>query len=200
MSTQYKPNDKYFQKAKKLGYRARSVFKLEEIQEKFRVIKYNDLVLDLGACPGSWSQYVSDLVGEKGRVIAVDLQPMEFFEEDNIEIFEQDVFNLDNKFYEQILEMNGKKKFDVIVADLAPNTTGVKDIDIQNSLDLNYKVLEVVKKHLKKGGYLVSKVFQGDGTSLLFRDFKRYFGRVNIHKPKACRQRSYETFIVAKNK
>lgn len=196
MSKQYQPNDPYAQKAQQKGYRARSVFKLEEIQERYHLIRAGDKVLDLGAAPGSFSQLATKIVGEKGVVIGVDLKPIKPFKNRkwNFHSYEADIFK--NEVYEQIEKDHQIKKFDVIVSDLAPSTTGIASVDAGRSFELNEKVLEVAQKYLKKGGYLVMKAFPGSEHSRLLQLTKAQFKLHKIFVPKAVRQSSREVYVI----
>lgn len=186
--------DKYSIEARKQGYRARSVFKLEEIQEKFKLIKSGDNVLDLGAAPGSFLQYISKIVGEKGGAIGIDLQEIESLRLSNVKIYVGDIF--DDRVYKQIdIDL-----FDVITSDLAPKTSGVAFMDAGRSLDLNLKVLEVCEKHLKKGGNAVMKILPGFSEGELVGPAKGMFKQVRKVRPKAIRKSSGESYIVCLNK
>ncbi len=190
----FDPNDKYFKRAKEEGYRARSVFKLEEIQEKFKLIKSGDNVLDLGAAPGSFLQYISKIVGERGSAVGVDLQKIESLKFSNVKTYVGDVF--DDKVYTKI----GIDQFDVITSDLAPKTSGVAFLDGGRSLDLNLKVLEVCEKHLKKGGNALMKILPGFSESELVGPAKGMFKQVRKVRPKAIRKSSGESYIVCLKK
>ena len=186
--------DKYFQRAKEEGYRARSVFKLEEIQERFKIIRLGDNVLDLGAAPGSFLQYIAKVVGEKGSAVGIDLQEIESFKESNIKTYVGDIF--DDNSYSQI----NVDKFDVITSDLAPKTSGVAFMDGGRSLDLNLKVLEVCEKHLKKGGNAIMKILPGFNEGELVSPTKELFKQVKKFRPKAIRKSSGESYIVCLKK
>lgn len=194
MSKQFNIQDKYSIEAREQGYRARSVFKLEEIQEKFKLIKSGDNVLDLGAAPGSFLQYISKIVGEKGSAIGIDLQEVESFKESNIKTYVGDIF--DDKVYEHM----NIKQFDVITSDLAPKTSGVAFMDGGRSLDLSLKVLEVCEKHLKKGGNAVMKILPGFNEGELVGPAKKMFRQVRKVRPKAIRKSSGESYIVCLKK
>jgi len=192
--SKFDPNDKYFKRAKEEGYRARSVFKLEEIQDRFKLIKSGDNVLDLGAAPGSFLQYIAKIVGKRGSAVGVDLQKIESFKESNIETFVGDIF--DDKVYSQI----DIDKFDVITSDLAPKTSGVAFMDGGRSLDLNLKVLEICEKHLKKRGSVLMKILPGFNEGELVGPAKIMFKQVKKVRPKAIRKSSGESYIVCLRK
>ena len=190
----YQPQDRFFQKAKDEGYRARSVFKLEEIQKRFHFIKSGDRVLDLGAAPGSFMQFIRKIVGEKGLVIGIDLTSIKPFKQSNIKSYVGDIF--DESVYEKIMNENDVSVFDVITSDLAPATTGIKSVDAGRSFQLNEQVLEVAKKHLKPGGHVVIKAFPGADHSQLIALAKKQFKQVKPFKPEAVRKSSREVYLI----
>ena len=196
MAKPYIVRDKYFQRAKQMNLRARSAFKLEEIQKKFKLIKAGDVVADLGAAPGSWSQMLSQWV-EKGRVLALDLQEIEPLAK-NVAIYQMDI--TDQKAIESIgiQNMDGcaNGRVDGVVADLAPKTTGQHDVDAYHSAELNHAVLDFCEQYLKKNGYLITKIFQGQEFQEVVSRAKKLFKKVKCFKPPACRDRSRETYII----
>jgi 23S rRNA (uridine2552-2'-O)-methyltransferase len=184
----------YFQRAKKEGYRARSAYKLKQIQDKFHVIHRGDTVVDLGAAPGSWSQVLVHFVGAKGRVIALDLQAMEPIK--GVTILQGDLTDLDvQKQLRQLTE----GRCNLVVSDAAPSTTGIKLRDHVLSIELARAAFSVAQNILVPGGNMVLKVFQGEDLPPLIRDVKTQFHPVKIHTPPATRNESWETFIVAQN-
>ncbi len=193
MSKPYQPRDKYFQKAKEEGYRARSAYKLDAIQKKFHIIRPGDQVLDLGAAPGSFMQFASKIVGEKGIIVGIDLKPIKSFNCPNMQTFEGDIF--DEAVYDGI----DVSLFDVITSDLAPATTGIKSVDAGRSFQLNEQVLRVAEKHLKKDGHVVMKAFPGADHSELIRLTKKQFKTVKLFKPDAVRKSSREVYVVGLN-
>jgi 23S rRNA (uridine2552-2'-O)-methyltransferase len=198
MPKAYTPNDKYFYKAKEAGFRARSVFKLEEIQSRFKLVKKGDKILDLGAAPGSFLQSLSPLVGEQGVVIGIDLQPIASLKLKNVLTFIGDIHKTAG--WDQYLIKLHINKFDVITADVAPKTTGIKDVDHYHSVELNEQVLAIAKQFLKPGGSLVTKIFTGEDFDQFVKQMKEFFGKVNCYKPKATRDRSREIYIIAQKK
>ena len=194
----YNPHDKYFEQAKQQGYRARSVFKLKEIQDKFRLIKSGNKVLDLGAAPGSFMQLIKKLVGDNGLVIGVDLQSIKPFKKNNIKCYEGDIF--DEKIYQKIEKDTGVSQFDVITSDLAPATTGIKAVDAGRSFQLNEQVLSVAEKYLKPGGSVILKTFPGADQDNLIAITKKLFKKFRIFKPKAVRKSSREVYVVGSQK
>lgn len=182
----------YFQKAKQEGYRARSAYKLLQIQEKFRIIRRGDVVVDLGAAPGSWSQVTVKLVGNKGRVIALDLQAIEPIP--GVTVLQGDM--TDPAVQTQVIEMAGGRAH-VVLSDAAPSTTGVKLRDHVLSIELGYAALAVAKNLLIPSGKLVIKVFEGEDLPALLHEVKMAFHPVKVHTPPATRNESWESFIVA---
>lgn len=193
MSKPYVVQDPYFQKAKARGLRARSAFKLEEIQEKFHVVKTGHVVADLGAAPGSFAQVLSKWVGAKGRVVAVDLTLIEPLAP-NVEIHQADI--TDARMMGKIFGPPPRRSLDGVLADLAPKTSGIHDADAYHSAELNHAVLDFCERFLKPGGYVVTKIFQGEEFAEVVVRAKRLFKNVKCFKPAACRDSSRETYIV----
>ena len=181
----YQRKDKFFNKAKKEGYLARSAYKLLEINDKYKVIKSTDRVLDLGSSPGSWVQVLLKLKIKK--ITAVDINNIKIKHE-NIEFIKVD-----------IRDVNLKGKYDVVLSDLAPKTSGVKNIDIEGSLDLTEMAFEIAKKYLKNDGNFIAKVFMGKGFDSLLKEIKTDFKQCKTYKPKAVRKSSKEVYIIGVN-
>ena len=188
------PNDYFAQKAKAQGLLARSAFKLEAINEKFSILQAGQVVLDLGAAPGSWLQVASSIVGPEGQVVGVDLSPIKFAAP-NLITFQMDI--LDPGII-KILE--SYSPFDVIISDLAPKTTGIKDRDQALSLELDQQVINLAQNLLRVGGDVIIKIFQSPDTKRFVREISRLFKTVHTYKPPASRDRSFETYIIALNK
>ena len=184
--------DQYFQKAKKEGYRARSAYKLIQIQDKFHIIRRRDTVIDLGAAPGSWSQVITKLVGNRGRVIAVDLQEIEPIQ--GVTILQADM--TDPEVHAQLIAMT-HGRCNVVVSDAAPSTTGVKLRDHVLSMELANAAFTLAQHLLVPGGNMVLKVFQGEDLPAVIKDVKQHFHPVKVHTPPATRNESWEAFIVA---
>lgn len=187
--------DKWAALAKEKGYPARSVFKLKEIQEKFKIIKPGFIVLDLGASPGSWSQFSCEIVGPEGKVIGIDLEPVKFRSK-LFTFLQKDVFELTKKDFEDL----GISEFDVILSDMAPKTTGIEETDHLRSVALVLKALELCKELLKKGGAGVIKIFDGPELPKVRKEFEKIFRSVKIFRPKATRKGSKELFIIGLNR
>ena len=190
-----KIKDHYFHKAKRDGYVARSAYKLEEIDKKHRILRNGNLVLDLGCSPGSWLQYASRKVGEKGQVLGVDLQTVQLSLPQNVKVIQADIFEMTVND----LEMNGGM-VDVILSDMAPKTTGIRDTDAQRSYALNQQVLELSGDLLRPQGTLLVKAFQGAPLEQLRREFSSIFAQVKLCKPKSSRSESVEIFLLGLNK
>jgi len=187
-----KKKEHYYKKAKKKGYRARSAYKLLQINEKHHVISQGDTVIDLGCAPGGWSQVALEIVGEKGTVIAVDIARTEPI--DGITFIRGDAAKEETK--KKILE--AAEDVDVVISDMSPNITGHYSMDHARSVDLAEIALELASGTLRRGGNFVVKVFQGDMFKAYFDDVKSKFRFVKGHSPAASRKSSSEIYIVAK--
>ena len=190
-----KIKDHYFHKAKGDGYVARSAYKLEEIDKKNRLLRLGNLVLDLGCSPGSWLQYAASRVGEKGQVLGVDLQEVKLSLPKNVKVLQADIFEMTVKD----LEINGGM-VDVILSDMAPKTTGIRDTDAQRSFALNQQVLELSGGLLRPHGILLVKAFQGAPLEKLRSEFSNSFAQVKLCKPKSSRSESVEIFLLGLSK
>lgn len=194
MTKPFQVQDKYFQLAKEQGYRARSAFKLLDIQEKYHVIHKGDKVVDLGAAPGSFLQVIEELVGGAGDAVGFDLQEIEAFDEENIHVYVQDIMDKEGVFAR--LEELGISKVDVVTSDLAPKTSGIRDLDQGRSAELTDQAFFIATRLLKKGGNFVGKIFEGEEMQTLLKHMKKRFRRVSVYKPPSSRDRSFETFII----
>ena len=190
-----KIKDHYFHKAKRDGYVARSAYKLEEIDKKHRLLRKGNLVLDLGCSPGSWLQYAAGKVGEQGQVLGVDLQTVKLSLPKNVKVLQADIFEMTVKDF----EMNGGM-VDVVLSDMAPKTTGIRDTDAQRSYALNQQVFELSGDLLRPHGTLLVKAFQGAPLEQLRREFSSSFAQVKLCKPKSSRSESLEIFLLGLNK
>jgi len=174
------------------GYRARSAYKLIEIDEKFKIFKNGISVIDLGASPGSWSQYIARTV-KSGRLVSVDLKNMEAIE--NIIQIKGDFTDLESQ--EKIKGLF-KSKVDVVVSDMAVNTTGIKDIDAIYTGELAMEAMNFSREMLVKEGRFVSKIFLGSSFNEIVALGKKIFKEVKVFKPKSSRKESKESFIICK--
>lgn len=189
----YNPKDYYFQKAKSESYAARSIFKLQEINERFKVLKPGYKVLDLGAAPGSWSQYASIQVGKQGRVLGLDLQPIKLTLPNAIFV-EADIRQAD---LPSIMSEKGvSPPFDVVLSDMAPKTTGVRITDQTRSLELCELALSAAERFLRPRGGFVCKLFHGEEFEVFRRLLRERFGKVEILRPKSTRKESKEIFFI----
>ena len=189
-------DDPYVKKAWQEGYRARAAYKLTELQEKYHFLKPHQVVVDLGAAPGSWCQVAHKFIGKKSIIIALDLLAIDPIE---------NVITLQGDFTsEAILELlqaelkarHQTKKIDVVLSDMAPNMSGSKTADQAQSMYLVELAFDFAKTHLKKGGALITKVFQGRDLDTLIVEAKKQFTKVHLCKPDAPRDRSAEHFLV----
>ncbi len=192
-----KINDHYSQKAKKENYPARSVYKLEEIQKKYKILKKGQRILDLGCHPGSWSLFASKTAGNKGSVVGVDIQTTDIpTQKDHAEIHW-----LCYDVYSEELVSCLKKQwngFHVVLSDMAPRTTGNRFSDHQHSLRLARRVLEITCLLLHKNGTLYVKVFQGEDFPEYVKECKKLFQTVKVFKPDSSRQESREVFLIGR--
>jgi len=186
-------DDHYVKQAQKQGLRSRAVFKLEEIQKRDNLLKRGQTVVDLGAAPGGWSQYATEVVGDDGRVIACDILEMdpiagvEFLQGD---FREESVLNA-------LLERVGDDKVDVVMSDMAPNFSGNPNVDIPRSMYLVELALDMCHQVLARHGAFVVKVFQGEGSEAFLREVRKAFKVVKVRKPDSSRARSREVYLVA---
>ncbi|HMQ10867.1 MAG TPA: RlmE family RNA methyltransferase [Oligoflexia bacterium] len=187
--------DYYYKKAKQEGHVARSVYKLEEIDQKFKLIKKGQVVMDLGAAPGSWTNYVAQKIGNKGKLVALDLNPLNIACPNNVYFYQQDINCLN---YADILDQYGA--FDLVISDMAPQTTGIKNRDHFLSIELCLMALNVAKEVLKNTGNFVCKYFQGSDEQALVKACKDVFKTVKVFKPEASQKASKELFLVAINR
>lgn len=184
--------DRFFHKAKAEGFLARSAFKLDELQKKYRLMKLGDFVLDLGASPGAWSQIAVKAVGEQGRVVGLDLKLVNF-SAPNAKFYQMDAFQFDP----QILE---GREINCLLSDMAPNTTGIRNVDQARSAQLCEQVTQLAQKYLKTGGHLVMKVFEGPEAERLLKATEKQFQSSKRIKPEAVRKGSFETYFVGLGK
>ena len=193
----YNKKDHFYHKAKEENFAARSIYKLEEIDQKFRIIKAGMQVLDLGAAPGSWSQYLSTKVGEKGRVLGVDLIPVGLTLP-NAVFIHADLrdLNLEKIF----LENNFVPPFDGVFSDMAPRTTGIRVTDQARSTELCELALHISDRFLKPGGNFVCKFFHSDDFTELKKQIDSRFGKVEVLRPKSTRKESKEIFLIGISK
>lgn len=187
--------DPYVQRARRDGWRSRAVYKLEQINDKERILRPDMLIVDLGSAPGSWSQYATEKLKARVRVVAVDLLQMDAIP--GVEFIQGDF--TENAVYEQLCDAIGDGKADLVMSDMAPNITGTKSVDQPRSMYLVELALEMARQVLRPGGSFICKLFQGEGFDALVKDARRTFERVRVMKPAASRAGSREVYLVARN-
>ena len=193
----YNPRDHYYYKAKDENYAARSVFKLEEINTKYKIFRPGQTVLDLGASPGSWSQFSSQKVGDKGRVLGVDLSPVNV-KLPNAVFIQADLRDLN---LESVFQEHGfNPPFDLVLSDMAPKTTGIRMTDQARSMELCELALDVALRFLKKDGHFVCKLFHSDDFTKLRNEIRKHFAKCEAVKPDSTRKISKEIFLVGISK
>ena len=186
-------DDEFVKRSQKEGYRSRAVYKLQEIDEKDHLLKAGMTVIDLGAAPGSWCEYLVRKLKGKGRIIALDILPMEPME--GVEIIEGDF--LEDEVFEQLLSTLGDSQPDLVISDMAPNMSGQQAIDIPRAMYMSELALDLSVQVLKPGGGLLVKLFQGEGFDDYIKTVKQQFNRVVMRKPRASRDRSREIYMLA---
>lgn len=185
-----RPQDHWGRKARREGYAARSVYKLEEIDRRVRLFRPGMKVLDLGAFPGSWTTYAANRVAPDGRVLGLDIQPPRGAVPPNAEMRRQDVMAPD-------LETSlGSERWDVVISDMAPATSGNRFVDQSRSYALVARAIEIADRVLAPGGHFVAKIFQGPDFEEALRALRARFEDVKVIKPPATRSESIETFLV----
>ncbi len=194
MPQRYTPNDKWSQRAAAEGYRARSVYKLMELDVKFRLLRPGMTVIDIGAAPGSWLQYEAERVGDKGKAIGFDIQEIEPVAA-NVTTHVLDVN--DTQMLLAILEQEHAMRPHLVLSDIAPSTTGVKDVDQWRSVELSQAVLDLAQILLTDGGRCVVKVFRGSDFDEFIVKAKREWRDVRIATAQASRDRSREVYVIA---
>ena len=187
--------DPYVQQARRDGWRSRAVYKLEQINDKERLLKKGMLCVDLGAAPGSWSQYVTEKLDSDVRIVAVDLLPMDALA--SVEFILGDF--TEDAVLDAMRAAIGNAPVDLVMSDMAPNISGNRAVDQPRSMYLVELALELCKEVLRPGGDFVCKLFQGEGTDEYIAAVRASFKRVKAIKPKASRSGSREVYLVARN-
>lgn len=186
--------DPFVQEARRGGHRSRAVFKLQELDEREGLLRPGRTVLDLGAAPGGWSRYAARRVSPGGRVIALDLLPMEPLA--GVELIEGDF--REEAVLRRLLDCLGGTRADVVLSDMAPNMSGSRAVDQPRAMHLAELALELCGEALAPGGDLLVKVFQGEGFPAYQQALRRVFGRVSTRKPRASRARSAEVYLLGR--
>lgn len=192
----YSKQDSFALKAKKLGYRSRAALKLKEITNKDGLIKKGTNILDLGCSPGGWSQICAEIVGKKGVVVGIDLKQVDLVE--GVTFIQDDIAN----FSKELLEKHGVRtnRFDLVLSDMAPNISGIKERDEAQMLELIISIKSITEEFLSKNGSLLVKVFHGEAHENLMNYVKSNFQKVRIRKPSASRPNSSELYVLGKGK
>jgi len=183
----------YTLKAREEGYPARSVYKLKEMDENLRLIRKGDVVLDFGAAPGSWLLYIADKIGSTGTVLGVDIADIEVPERPNMSFIKKDILEITAEDL-----ATWRRKCDVVVADLAPKTSGVASADVGKSLELSKKAFEIAKIVLKPRGNFISKIFEGEEVADFVKEVEKSFKVLKRVRPQAVIKHSKEFYIVGK--
>lgn len=191
----YQPKDAFYRKAKQEGYRSRAAYKLKELARRFRLIKPGDRVLDLGAAPGGWLQVAAELAGPKGRIVAIDLQPIAPLGGANVVVLQGDATTAESKAKVKEALRGGA---DCVLSDLAPRLSGIRDADISRSLELVRMAHGVARELLGPGGSFVAKTFAADELRDFFAELKRDFASVERTRPEATRKGSSEIYFCAR--
>ena len=191
------PKDTFYKKAKLEGYRARSAYKLKEIQDKYRIIKKGDKVLDLGCAPGSFIQIIAQEIGRDGLVVGIDIQPVTPIPDKNVSTITGDIRDID---VSKILQRFSIPHFDVITCDIAPNLSGIREADEKNIDEIYDDSKHIVVNTLRTGSHFILKSFFSESFSSKQKDLKNLFVRVSIFKPTSSRGMSSEIFFVCKER
>jgi 23S rRNA (uridine2552-2'-O)-methyltransferase len=191
----YNPHDRYYKKAKQEGYRSRAAYKLLELQQRYRLLRPGDKVVDLGAAPGGWLQVAAKIIGQNGKVIGVDPQAMQPFPERNVTLLLGDIGA--GEIQSKIAELLAGSA-DAVISDMAPKLSGVRDADIARAVELNRLALALAVRLLRPGGSLLVKSFMNNALHQYTAELKRYFSDVQRTKPEATRQGSSEFYFLAK--
>ena len=187
-------SDIYVKKAREAGFRSRAVFKLEEIQRKDRILRPGMTVVDLGAAPGGWSQYAAKVLQGRGRIVALDILPMDSIA--GVEFIQGDF--ADDAVLQQLTTLLGNDHPQLVMSDIAPNMSGMSDVDHDRSMHLVELALDFTRRTLTPGGDFLVKVFQGRHFQALMRELRSSFVTVGVRKPPASRQRSPELYLLAR--
>lgn len=193
----YNPKDFYFKKAKEKNFAARSVFKLEELDQRFKLFKPGFKVLDLGCAPGSWTQYATQKIGRAGICVGIDLQRVNLVIP-NASFIHGDAF--DGAVVAKAAADSGIESFDIVMSDMAPKTTGIRVQDQQRSLELCRNALQTSRTWLRKGGHFIVKFFQSEDFDRYLGEARPLFTKLELLRPKSTRKASYEIYIVGLRK
>jgi 23S rRNA (uridine2552-2'-O)-methyltransferase len=190
-------NEQFYQKAKEDGFLARSVYKLQEINAKYKILKPKSskpfILLDLGCSPGSWLQHVASTLRESDKAIGIDIAPLSFTHK-KINFIQNSIFDIT---FDEIININNSK-VNTVISDMAPKTTGIRIQDQQGSLDLCYQALKIANNTLEEGGNFVTKIFNINSEDFknYINETKKHFKKVYQFKPQSCRKESYELYVI----
>lgn len=206
MSSSYNRKDHFYQKAKDLGYRSRAAFKLKELQDKYKIIKKGDNVLDLGCYPGGWLQIASQISGHSGKVIGIDLKDVDPFPKskfENIQVIKGDLLNFDAILPEILSAVNEAEntnfKFDVVISDMSPALTGIKDKDIAGIVEVFSLAISYCRLLLKPNGNFLAKIFPGQEIEDIFKSNKKDWNSFQKTVLKSTRNSSNELYVIGKS-
>jgi 23S rRNA (uridine2552-2'-O)-methyltransferase len=188
-------NEHFYKEAKREGYRSRSAFKLKQIQKKYRILKKGNIVIDLGAAPGGWSQVAKEIVGEEGIVLGIDLSPIKPIR--GVTFLQGDVTK--ESSLKDLIESMEKKKADAVISDMSPNISGNYSVDHARSIFLCEQALITASTLLKSGGNILCKIFDGEELPRFLNELKDSFGIVKKFSPPASRKSSSEIYIIGKS-
>jgi len=189
-----KKREHFYKEAKRVGYRARSAFKLKQIQKKFRIMREGDAIIDFGAAPGGWSQVAKELVGEDGTVIGIDLLRIEPI--NGVTFLQGDLTK--EPTLRKIIEICEGNKADILLSDMSPNISGNYSVDQARSIYLCKQALKATENLLKEGGHFVCKLFAGEDTGNFIQEVHQKFKTVKCYSPQASRKSSSEVYVVAR--
>ncbi len=195
-NARYDRHDHFYRRAKQEGFAARSVYKLDELDAEFKLLHRGDTVVDLGCAPGSWLQYVEQRIGETGRAYGIDLLPVKVAFPPRVRVLQGDAFAVTLADLTATALDDALPAVDVVLSDMAPNTTGIRSVDAARSMALCERALEVAARLLRPGGHFVVKVLEGGEMKAFVESAKRVFTTVKIRRPKSTRDGSTETFVV----
>ena len=184
--------DYYYRLSKEEGYRSRAAYKLIQASRKHKLVKEGDVVVDLGAAPGGWTQAARMIVGEKGYVLAIDLKPIEALPWSNVEFLEGDIINFEDLKIQKRLP----RKVDVVLSDVSPNISGIHEVDHAKQLELAEASLRIASTILRPRGNILVKAFQGNLLNDFLEDVRKIFETVKLFKPLASRRKSSEIYVL----
>jgi len=191
---QYDRKDRFYEKAKSEGHASRAYYKIEQIQSKYQIFKTGDSVLDLGCSPGGWLEYLSKIVGNKGKALGIDILPLKIDIRPNIDFIQGDIN--DEGDISKVKELIGSA--DVVVSDIAPSISGIKFKDAYLSYELALRALDIAKEILKEGGHFVTKIFPGEELAAFKKELQSQFEKIHQYRPEATRKTSIEVYLIGK--